>query len=446
MDPFWTSHGEKIKTRQITFEKGESVSQFKDFNSGTVYQTTRQPWAIIGSQTTASQPTQFGFYRKVLREWNISKDLRRKILSLDLGGHFMTTTNRYDNNLDNTGYYRPLLGGLGSDYMGPIFPTGGNGANVNTYWPTVNPQDLAILVAAGTHAIAKTVPNSPVASLATFIGELREGLPSMVGKGIIQQARKAGVKGALKGSGDEWLNLQFGIKPFLSDISKMVEASTLVDERVKVFLDGAGKPVFRRYDFHPVESVEVIRSDVTSGYPGMQSNIYYGPGGSPGNSQGKRTVTRRRILRMWFEGVYEYNVPLQSKDMFAKLKSHIDLADKLAGVEITPAVLWELLPWSWASDWWLDTGDVMSNLSSFSKDGLVMNRGYLMAHEVIEDTWALEGLVAGGRSLGPLYQIFTSEVKTRIKATPYGFGINPGTLSPGQLSIIGALGLSRSFK
>jgi len=393
-----------------------------------------------------SQPTQFGFYRKVLREWNISKDLRRKILSLDLGGHFMTTRNRYDNNLDNTGYYRPFLGGLGSDYMGPIFPTGGNGANVNTYWPTVNPQDLSILVAAGTHAIAKTVPNNPIANLAQFLGELREGLPSMVGKSVIQQARKSGIKGALRGSGDEWLNLQFGIKPFLSDIGKMREATEKADELISEFLAGAGKPVFRRYDYFPVQSEEVILRDVTSGYPAMQSNIYYGPGGSSGNSQGRRTVTRRRFLRMWFEGVYEYKVPLQSQDMYAKIKSHIDLADKLGGVEITPAVLWELLPWSWASDWFLDVGDVMSNLSSFSKDGLVMNRGYLMSHEVIEDTWVLEGLVAGGRALGPLIQIFTSEVKTRIKATPYGFGINPGTLSPGQLSIIGALGLTRGLK
>lgn len=108
---------------------------------------------------------------------------------------------------------------------------------------------------------------------------------------------------------------------------------------------------------------------------------------------------------------------------------------------MTPEVLWELAPWSWAVDWFSNTGDVIHNISTLGYDGLVMEYGYMMTHTQydrrVEATALVNGVSVSARTVS------RRETKRRTVATPYGFGIDDTTLSPRQLAILAALGLSR---
>jgi hypothetical protein len=118
-------------------------------------------------------------------------------------------------------------------------------------------------------------------------------------------------------------------------------------------------------------------------------------------------------------------------------------AKKLLGIIPTPSTLWNLAPWSWATDWFLNTGDVISNLTDWATDGLVMRYGYMMEHTIVRDTYTLTkpGLSSPGVRVQPLTLV--TETKMRRKANPFGFGLTWSGLSPRQTAIAVALGLTR---
>jgi hypothetical protein len=124
---------------------------------------------------------------------------------------------------------------------------------------------------------------------------------------------------------------------------------------------------------------------------------------------------------------------------------HVGAASHLLGIELTPETLWNLAPWSWAVDWFSNTGDVVSNLTSWSSDGLVMHYGYMMEHSIVTRNYYSRGsrfLFANGSSAPDLR--FVTETKQRVRANPFGFNATWSGLSPVQTAIAAALGLSRS--
>jgi len=148
----------------------------------------------------------------------------------------------------------------------------------------------------------------------------------------------------------------------------------------------------------------------------------------------------------WFRGAFRYYIPT-GPTLLDKFSGWMSQADHLLGVKLTPEVLWNIGPWSWAVDWFTNTGDIMKNISNLGKDGLVMQYGYSMATRSYirkyEATFNTRGIYDP-----PLYRTTTREtslvIKQRRPATPYGFGTNLSTLSPKQIAIMTALGLSKT--
>jgi hypothetical protein len=119
------------------------------------------------------------------------------------------------------------------------------------------------------------------------------------------------------------------------------------------------------------------------------------------------------------------------------------LADKLLGTDVTPEVLWELTPWSWAIDWFSNTGDVISNIASFTTDGLVMHHGYVMEETIVRHIYDTVGYRNYNGPLNVTPVEYVTHTKQRVQANPFGFGISWDGLSPFQISIAAALGLSK---
>jgi hypothetical protein len=160
---------------------------------------------------------------------------------------------------------------------------------------------------------------------------------------------------------------------------------------------------------------------------------------------GKLTKTREETYTYWFSGAYTYHYADGDRAV-DKMRAAEQRLAKLFGVRVTPELLWELTPWSWAADWFVNTGDVIHNLSAFGNDSLVMRWGYIMCHYTCRDTYLAEGVSLKGNASGPLTQTFVTDVKKRVKATPYGFGLDPDAFTPRQWAILGALGISRGSR
>jgi hypothetical protein len=127
------------------------------------------------------------------------------------------------------------------------------------------------------------------------------------------------------------------------------------------------------------------------------------------------------------------------------LVRHEAYANKLLGTRITPEVLWNVAPWTWAIDWFTNTGDVIHNISSLGSDGLVLQYGY--ASDLVRYTADISARVGSNGAGVPTGIVLRrhDEVKfiRRVVATPYGFGLDWDGFSPRQIGVLVALGLTR---
>jgi hypothetical protein len=118
-------------------------------------------------------------------------------------------------------------------------------------------------------------------------------------------------------------------------------------------------------------------------------------------------------------------------------------AGHLYGTTITPDVLWELTPWSWAVDWFTNAGDVINNVTNFSQFGLIMQYGYMMEtySTKILNTLDRSGLL-GHEDQVPPPSSATIVSKVRREANPFGFGLSNSSLSLEQIAIAAAVGIT----
>lgn len=351
----------------------------------------------------------------------------------DLGGEFYTTKSEVDRNAGRGKVNMEVVSGsLNFRYNGHLLAT-----NPATAMPPSSESSDSVLDALGAKAIAACAPGNPVTSLATAIGELyKDGLPHLIGSTLWEsQANLA------KRAGEEYLNYQFGWAPLISDIKSFGNGVVNSDSLLTQYEKDAGKVVRRRYNFPQQRTTD--ESVVGSGKHPWAPTGYAGAFIA---NPGVNLVRRRETVRnQWFSGAFTYYLP-SGYDSRKEIVSLAGKARQLFGNPLDPEVLWNLAPWSWAADWFFNTGDVISNLTRFGTNGLVMRYGYMMEHTIVTDIYTLEGN-CGITSTSPIHVlplVLRTETKKRRKANPFGFGLTFSGLSPLQVSILAALGITRS--
>lgn len=288
------------------------------------------------------------------------------------------------------------------------------------------------ILADGTTAIARCEPTNPTFSAATFLGELRAGAPRAVGTELFKDQ-----VGKARGAGSEYLNYQFGWKPTLSDAQKFFSSVRRFSKETDTFARRSGSNIRQGYDFEPLETEEEVVPPVQYWAIGNTiPNLYL---------QGNLTSNEVRLVykrKTWFSGAFTYYLP-PAEDLGGSLE-WADKANKAFGIYITPEVLWNLAPWSWAADWFANTGDIVHNISQMAVYNLMLRYGYIMEHTVAEVHHRMTGTlpVTEGNASVSADVIFGHEYKRRFRASPFGFGTNFDDISPFQWSIAGALGLS----
>lgn len=325
-------------------------------------------------------------------------------------------------------------------WQGAIVPTLGTGTNYeNNLCPVVLPMSSSRLATQGTRAISATIPTKPEAGLAQFIGELkRDGIPSLIGATLLKRGDSLPKK-----LGGEFLNLEFGVKPFVSDITKLMKAVKNSSRLVRQFERDSGRIVRRRFSFP--ESRDVVKNTYrnTTGGSQMFANIPRSMlAWDSSTVQEIEDVSRERV---WFSGSYTYYCDMGST-LMARFVRYEQLANKLLGSRLTPAVIWDLAPWSWLLDWFADVGVVLDNASAFQSDGLVIRHGYLMRETHVMRSVSTSFIMSSSSLMEPtpVTARFLTVRKERFKATPFGFGLLEESFDLRQWAILGALGMTRA--
>lgn len=340
----------------------------------------------------------------------------RKASSGDNGGPFLLVKSGWS----SVDPFQFLIGGQ-VNQQAPVGDFGASG-----YSPAVERSDSE-MISKGTTAISRTLPTNPSWNAAQFLGELREGLPRLFGGDAL---KKRSLK-ALN-AGNEYLNVEFGWKPLVSDIQGFAHTVRHAHHYMAAYERGSDRKIKRRYLYPGTRSVSSWSGD---GYQIIFSGAHQQPGTA--------SISTFSLEEDWFEGAFRYHVPMSSEQK-NKLGESYDYAKKIFGLRMTPELVWNLEPWTWMADWFANTGDILRNISNLGQDGLLMQYGYMMSHSRREVTRS-HTFASGFSHVFDVSSSSTafSDIKKRLPANPFGFGSQLDSLTAKQIAIMAALGLSK---
>ncbi len=376
-----------------------------------------------------------------------SNPINRKTGKYDSGGPFYTS--RVDYHFNDGSVSKAYRGNRDMFYSGPvrtILPTLEEQVNVGfkATGLAFGDKNESQMLSDGTIAISRSSPINPASNLGTSLAEtFREGLPSL--PGIQSWKRRTEIA---KAAGSEYLNYQFGWAPLKDEVHKVSNAASHHADIMKQYQKGEGSNTHRTYEF-PLQSFHNTIASGTTFPEATGMSPFFHTGCEPA----QRQISLVRETKKWFEGCFTYGLP-SSTDSWREHLGFGSEAGQVLGLNLTPTLLWELTPWSWAVDWFSNSGEVINNVTNFGLAGLVMRYGYMM-EETIEKVTAEVGKaewLTADKLGGPAYKATYSTpcsssisltTKRRVPASPFGFSVGWEGLSPTQLAITAALGITK---
>lgn len=302
-----------------------------------------------------------------------------------------------------------------------------------TRWVPFVPTTDDVLFSLGGTAISRVAPTNPHASAAQALGELRrDGIPAIPGFEAFKNRGRPDRD--INTAGSEYLNWDFGIKPLVSDVRKILRSARDSERVLSQYRRDAGRPVRRSYAFPEEFTTETTY--LSDGYPVGPSDLslWRVP-------KGKRTLTQTSRTTTGFSGAFTY-CSGGVDDSLTSVRRTLREANHLLGVGITPETLWDLTPWTWATDWAINLGDTISNVSAMVSDGMVVVYGYLTRVTVAERTYTNVGAISQNGIAPSLSTTYTTTCIQRVSASPFGFGFVMDLISGHQIAILSALGMS----
>lgn len=410
---------------------GTTIGDFVSFS-------TPHPYNLVAKQVTTSFENPGWVLLERMKRNPSYRRLPRRLKPIEdrnFGSPFTTERQRYRGSHDGehiARYYSPTTGKLVRLYRGPVFAWRSTNGGATSGFPSLTAVSEAELITRGTKFISQTIPTNPVAGVATFLGELREGLPKIPGRAVW---RAQNVHDLSRKAGSEYLNVQFGILPMVGDVVKMARAVKESEKIISQYVRDSGRHIRRKASLPPVTTTEVTDMGTATTSPPLHSTLY-------NSVVGHQTRTRTTTTSWSFSACYSYYLD-PGKTSLGRFRRSEQIANKLLGTRITPELLWELTPWSWAADYVGNIGDVLTNVSALMGDSLVIRWAYVMCEQHVVDVYTTTGVDLKGVGSGPFSQTFETVRKVRRQATPYGFGLDPDSFSSSQWAILGALGMSK---
>lgn len=318
-------------------------------------------------------------------------------------------------------------------------------------------QTLQATRAMAAEMFRQSIPTAPEIDLTLFIGELKD-LPKLF-------ARAAYAPKSAKEAGGAYLNQVFGLQPTLSDILKICEIIVKMVPQLKQFQRDSGNQVrrkrYRQLWEHNNGGVTTIPNasrlgTLTLGGVTLQyGGVHYVPTGAgvPYVPELSWSLTASESVRMF--ATFEYFIP-QPSGLAGRLDNYKRQAERVLGSGVTPGLLYDLSPFSWLVDWFIDIGGLLryqEQVASFNvvatKAGHIYQRDLDFVAQITRYYDKRPTLGVGDRPMDG-YRIKSNDStmlsfrkERRRRGSPYS--MDPTwNFSKSQWGILGALGLAMS--
>lgn len=273
-------------------------------------------------------------------------------------------------------------------------------------------------------------PGKPVIDLGVTIAEFKQ-IPQLLLKRF----------DSVKHIANNNLAVQFGWAPLLADARKMATLQTTVAAKLAQLRRDNGKGVRRRGVL--VNEVQTGQEIVCDGVNSANSEVYqYGYNHNNMGAAVPFTYTEwLESHKVWFSARFRYWIPdIGTQQWEARA------IKTLMGLDITPSLAWEIMPWSWLVDWFSNVGDVVSNMTENAAENLVADYAFIMRERKLSQrTYSRFTLAKRWGGIQPAFSMHSLEQieQYRDRAHPYGFSADWSSLSASQLSILGSLGITK---
>lgn len=157
------------------------------------------------------------------------------------------------------------------------------------------------------------------------------------------------------------LAVEFGIKPLVSDVQRMLSLPDTIARRVNYLLERNGKPTtFRRKIF--------LEEDISGFTPtwstsGTSDSMW---------TKVRTTSSQRRSIELRCSANYTVEFPKLEVPTLRK-----NISRKLWGLEPTLVDLYNLTPWSWLIDWFTGLGNYLQAIEDINSDPNLVNDAWI---------------------------------------------------------------------
>lgn len=351
-----------------------------------------------------------------------------------------------------------------SNLIGSIIPlptTGSGGYSIPAAelsisgTPTLGKFTEGEIRARGNKMIRNSRPTKPHSNLGQWFGELRDA--NRLGSLNDSMSSFSSAYSIPRNIGGAYLNWQFGWNGFVGDLKAACEALLHAEDLINQFLEDSTKLHYRKRAEILSQGAYQTSGILSSNNYNFRRTSFNSPviGASVGvNTMFGETVSRShwRASISWTEqlrtfAVFEFFV-YDPNGAVNRIRRASQFARKLLGEPLLSAsTIYELHPWTWLGDWFVDVGGLLAFQESVASDSTVARRcGTVYEYEINGHLHVdIRATIDPNSTLkGQLETFSERKFQRRRPGNPYDLSVDWSHLTPKQWTILGALGLTRA--
>nr|UJQ85104.1 MAG: hypothetical protein 1 [Leviviridae sp.] len=302
----------------------------------------------------------------------------------------------------------------------------------------------------GAEAWAALRPDLPDFSAVSSMMELKD-LGNTLKEGVrlfLAKMRREKIRLRSRGAphreySDKHLELMLGWLPLMGDVKNFCSAYHRREKRLRQVIRDERRWV-RREAYLGENDLSPSPTSVTSTgrnhpmlTPVLVTQCY------AGNNQYITTNKTKAVRRRWASGKFKYLLPPGPRD--GRWRNRI--RRRIMGGYISASQAYNLIPWSFVADYFSDLGDFFDAAQEGIGEKLICQYAYIMhRYTVDEEESYSDALIIGSNTTSAWNTVkvrYKTELKIRVAASPFGWGLSDDDLTPRQIGILGALGASK---
>lgn len=314
-------------------------------------------------------------------------------------------------------------------------------------WPTWRPQFVPDTHGLESSAWSRTMPKLEQGGLGVAIAEVRD-VPHMLhttNKGFLDLYKRLG--GDMnskflspKHVADHFLNHNFGWVPFASDVNKFFDNVINGSAKIDLLIKNNGTWTHRKTIL--LDSGTYDQVNTFTGSMFFPANQMYGSMEAPPTYSIWKKTTRHAYGVGRFRYYQPYLDPIspEANNLLGPMRRQL----LLHGARLSPATIYRATPWTWLADWVSSSGSIVDSLNAMVLDQMASKYFYLCDKSTtFYELHQMHPWNARTQAPRSLTTVRGYESTVRKDGSPFGFSFAWDNLSPKQLAILAALGVSR---